>query len=354
MKEQYKLTRTLRRAATATTLLGVAVAVTALPSSAAPARASAQVVDDVLVLNGTNDADRITLDFAPGSGAVAVNLGDGSGAHRFDRSTFHSASVFLRAGDDDFRALTGGSTLTDVPLTVHAGAGDDFVLGGAANDVLYGGSGEDFILGGAGTDLVFGGRGADQVNGGVGTDTEVLGSGDDTAAWNPGEGNDAIDGSRGRDTLAFNGSDGDERFSLTADGQRAVFLRSLGNIRMDLDGVERLDLAALGGTDSVTIGDLSGTDVDVADIDLAAANGSGDQKTDTVVVDGTDAADRVDVTAYGRAVDVSGLRAETRITGGEPTDRLEVDTAGGNDRVTVSDAARALLDIAFDLGTGQL
>lgn len=354
MKEQYKLTRSLKRAATTTTLVGVAVAVTALPSSATPARASAEVVDDVLVVNGTNDADRITIDFAPGTGAVAVNLGDGIGAQRFDRLTFHSASVHLRAGDDDFRALTGGSTLTDVPVTVHAGAGDDFVLGGAANDVLYGGSGEDFILGGAGTDLVFGGRGADEVNGGVGTDTEVLGSGDDTAAWNPGEGNDAIDGGLGRDTLAFNGSSGDELMSLTADGTRAVFLRNLGTIRMDLDGVERLDLTTLGGTDSVTIGDLSGTDIDVAEIDLAAADGSGDEKTDTVVVKGTAAADRVDVTAYGQALDVAGLRAETRITGGEPTDRLEVDTAGGNDRVTVSDAARALLDIAFDLGAGQL
>jgi hypothetical protein len=142
--------------------------------------------------------------------------------------------------------------------------------------------------------------------------------------------------------------------SLTADGHRAVFLRSLGTIRMDLDGVERLDLATFGGTDTVTIGNLSGTDVDVADIDLAATNGSGDQKTDTVFVEGTDGADRVDVTAYGNAVDVTGLRTETRITGGESSDRLQVDTAGGNDRVSVSDAARALLDIAFDLGAGQL
>ena len=33
--------------------------------------------------------------------------------------------------------------------------------------------------------------------GGVGTDVEALGNGDDTAAWNPGEGNDAIDGGLG-------------------------------------------------------------------------------------------------------------------------------------------------------------
>ena len=353
MEDHDRVLRTFKQAAVATTLTAIAVAVTALPSFATPERASAEVVDGVLVVNGTNDADRITVDFSPGN-AVAVNLGDGSAAHRFDRATFRSASVSLHAGDDDFRAITGGSATTDVPLTVHAGAGDDFVLGGAANDVLYGGFGEDEVLGGAGTDLVFGGRGADEVNGGVGTDTEVLGPGDDTAAWNPGEGNDTIDGGSGRDTLAFNGSDGDERMSLTANGQSAVFLRSLGSIRMDLVGVERLDLAALGGTDNVTVGDLSGTDVDEADIDLGAADGSGDHKTDAVVVDGTDAADGVDVTASGSTVDVNGLRTVTRISGGETTDHLEVDAAGGNDRVDVSDAARALLAIAVDLGAGQL
>jgi len=350
MKEQCKTPRSVGRAAAATTLIGLVAAVSAGPAQATPAQASASVVDQVLAISGTSAADRVSIDFTA-LDSVAVDAGQG--VQRFDARTFHSVSVSLGSGDDDFRTLSGGA-LVDLPMTVHAGAGDDFVLGGAANDVLYGGSGDDFILGGAGTDLVFGGRGADEVNGGVGTDTEVLGSGDDTAAWNPGEGNDAIVGGLGRDTLAFNGSNGDELMSLTADGHRAVFLRNLGTIRMDLDGVERLDLTTFGGTDSVTIGDLSGTDIDLAEIDLAATDGSGDEKTDTVVLKGTDAADRVDVTASGQSVDVAGLRAETLITGGEPTDRLEVDTADGNDRVTVSDAADALLEIAVGLGAGQL
>ena len=133
-----------------------------------------------------------------------------------------------------------------------------------------------------------GGNGADFVNGGVGTDVEVLGNGDDTAAWNPGEGNDAIDGGLGRDTLAFNGSNGDEQMSLSANGESAVFLRNLANIRMDLDGVERLDLATFGGADTVTIGDLSGTDVTTAEVDLAATTGAADAKDDTVQVNGSE------------------------------------------------------------------
>ena len=350
MNEQSRTTRSFVRAAAATTLIGLVAAVSAGPAQATPARASAAVVNDVLVISGTNAADRITVDFTA-LDSVVVNLGHDH-VQRLDPRTFHSVSVYLRAGDDDFRTLSGGS-LADVPLTVRSGAGDDTAVGGAANDVLQGGSGKDLLLGGTGTDLAYGGSGADFVNGGVGTDTEVLGSGDDTAAWNPGEGNDAISGGRGRDTLAFNGSNGDELMSLTADATSAVFLRSPGTIRMDLDGVERLDLATLGGADAVTIGDLSGTALTVADIDLSSAAGTGDAKVDTVVVNGTDRADRVDVAAHAGSVDVTGLRGETVVSGGEPTDRLEIDTFEGDDRVTVDDAARALLDIAVDLGADQ-
>ena len=350
MNEQSRTNRSFGRAAAATTLIGLVAAVSAGPAQATPARASAAVVDDVLVISGTNAADRITVDFTA-LGSVVVDLGHHH-VRRLDPRTFHSVSVYLGAGGDDFRTLSGGS-LADVSLTVRSGAGDDTVVGGAANDVLKGGSGEDFLLGGAGTDLVYAGLGADFVNGGVGTDTEVLGSGADTAAWNPGEGNDAISGGHGRDTLAFNGSDADERMSLTADGTSAVFLRSPGTIRMDLDGVERLDLATLGGADAVTIGDLTGTALTVADIDLSSAAGTGDVKPDTVVVNGTDRPDRVDVTAHAGAVDVTGLTGETVVTGGEPTDRLEIDTFEGDDSVTVDDAARALLDIAVDLGADQ-
>jgi Ca2+-binding RTX toxin-like protein len=350
MKEQSRTNRWFGRAAAATTLIGLVAAVSAGPAQATPAGASAAVVDDVLVISGTNAADRITVDFTA-LDSVVVDLGHDH-VQRLDPRTLHSVSVYLHAGDDDFRTLSAGS-LADVPLTVRAGAGDDTVVGGAANDVLEGGSGEDFLLGGAGIDLLYGGRGADFVNGGVGTDTEVLGPGDDTAAWNPGEGNDAIRGGLGRDTLVFNGSDADERMSLTANGTSAVFLRSPGSIRMDLDGVERLDLATLGGTDAVTIGDLSGTALTVADIDLSSVAGTGDAKADTVVVNGTDRPDRVDVAAHADAVDVTGLTSETVVTGGEPTDRLEIDTFEGADSVTVDDAARARLDIAVDLGADQ-
>ena len=294
-------------------------------AQATPAQAGAVVVNDVLAISGTNADDQITIDFTA-LDAVVVDLGGSFGTRSFAKGSFHSASVDLRSGDDDFRTFSGGA-LVDVPIAVAGGNGDDLLLGGAGPDVVVGGNGDDFV------------------NGLVGTDVEVLGNGDDTAAWNPGDGNDAIVGGNGSDTLAFNGSNGDELMSLSANGGSAVFLRNLANIRMDLDGVERLDLATFGGVDTVTIGDLSGTDVTEAEIDLAATTGAADAKDDTVQVTGTDQADRVDVTADGGSVEVTGLAARTSVTGADPTDRLQINTLGGDDSVTVADAARSLLDI---------
>lgn len=350
MHLQNRLTMSLGLAAAAATTMAV---VGAAPAEASVPPASAVVANDVLNILGTSDADTISLNFAGDPGSVTVDLGNGT-TQRFDRATFHSATVVLDAGDDRVTTLSGGSAVTDVPLRIDGGAGDDRANGSAANDTLSGGNGDDTLLGGAGVDVLFGDRGDDFVNGNVGADTEFLGSGDDTAGWIPGEGNDAVIGESGFDTLAFDGSDGDEIMSLSANGSHAVFLRNLGTIRMDLDGVERLDLATFGGVDLVTVNDLTGTDLTRADIDLAATNGAGDNKDDTVVVKGTEGADSVDVSAFGGTVDVAGLHAETRIAAGESGDLLQLELLGGNDRVSVADAVTALIDVAVNLGTGQL
>ena len=60
------------------------------------------------------------------------------------------------------------------------------------------------------------------------------------------------------------------------------------------------------------------------------------------------------MSASGGTVVVAGLHAQTRIAGGESTDQLRLDTLGGNDQVTVSDADKALISVALNLGTGQL
>ena len=71
-----------------------------------------------------------------------------------------------------------------------------------------------------------------------------------------------------------------------ANGGRALFIRDVANVTMDLNDVEHIEFRALGGADNIVVGDLSGTDVTRIDIDLRGPNGGGDGAADTVTVNG--------------------------------------------------------------------
>ncbi len=47
------------------------------------------------------------------------------------------------------------------------------------------------------------------------------------------------------------------------------FTRDIGNVTMDLNDVEHIELNALGGADTITVSDLTGTDVKQVALDLA-------------------------------------------------------------------------------------
>jgi RTX calcium-binding nonapeptide repeat (4 copies) len=345
-------TRQLGLAAAALLALGVVAAAPAANAADAPS-ASASVTNGTLTINGTGGHDDITLALASDPTQLLVDFGNGAVPQSFNRATFTNISAFLGRGHDTF-AVNGTNGAVTIPMTVDGGAGNDTITSGAADDVLIGGRGDDRILGGDGNDLIFGGRGNDFVDGERGTDTEILGAGKDIAQWLPGEGNDNIDGGSGHDTLVFDGANANEKFVASAAGPHAIFTRDVGNIRMDLNNVEALDLAAFGGTDTVTVGDLSGTDLDQAAIDLGAVRGgASDGLLDTVTVDGTNNPDQVHVTADGSAVDVNGVHAGVHITGADTRDQLQLNTGEGNDKVSVSDAAQALITVGVDLGTDQ-
>jgi hypothetical protein len=328
------------------------VAGLAMTGPAQAATPSASVANSTLTILGTGGDDAIAVSLDAGDpNALLIDFGNGP-PQEFDRSTFNSITVFLRSGDDQFEVVPGG-TLADETLRVVGGRGDDTIVGGDGNDTLSGHAGNDSIEGAGGIDLIFGNVGRDSVNGNVGNDIEFLGPGHDEAVWNPGEGSDFIGGATGLDTLTFNGSDGSEIMALSANGGDAVFLRDPGVVRMDMVNVEQLDLAALGGADTVTVNNLATTDLRFANIDLSA-QGVGDGQGDAVTVNGTNLADEIDVDADNSTVDVTGLRTETRIAGSETTDQLIVNGLGGNDDVEVSNAARALINILVNLGAGQL
>ena len=320
----------LALAASAATAIGLVAA--AAPRSAAADEsqhsaltASALVRYGTLFISGTSAADNIQVAVGADPSTLTVDFGQQDAALSFNRATFHTIFVALGAGDDSFTA-TGRGDVTE-PLSIS------------------GGNGDDRLIGGAGADLIFGGRGNDTVDGARGTDTEILGRGDDVAAWDPGEGNDIVDGGRGHDTLVFNGSAGSEQFDLSGSGSGALFTRDLGNIHMNLTGVEALDLAALGGSDTVTLHNGSG--LTQASIDLSN-DGDAFAQPDTVVVDGTDGVDHVNVGGDGSAVDVTGLPLATHVTNSDTGDQLLVDTGVGDDTVQVSDAAAALITVAVD------
>jgi len=199
--------------------------------------------------------------------------------------------------------------------------GDDVLTGGTGPDQLFGGNSNDTLNGGDGNDTLDGGRGDDMVVGGKGTDTAFLGSGNDTFVWNNGDGSDVVEGQGGFDTLVFNGNDNPivtEDISISANEGRATLSRVQGNILMNLNSVERIELNdALGGADNITINDLSGTDVKEVAIDLGvgADNITIDAQTGTdlkqfaIDLGADDQADAVKITTNGQftVTDVKGV-----------------------------------------------
>ena len=324
----------------ATAALGLTLA-TSAPASAAErpdaATASATVSDGTLTVLGTNASDRLALRLAAGQpNVLQVDFGDdGTADQSFDRSTFTAINVYLGNGDDEFRVDQVNGAFADEALTVDGGNGNDSLEGGDGNETFFGGDGRDFV------------------DGNKGHDTAMLGSGEDTFKWDPGDGSDDVDGGSGNDTLVFNGAAVNERMSLFSDGEQAVFLRDPGAVRMNMVDVEQLDVHSLGGADAITVGDLRGTDLHHADIDLAEG-GAPVNLGDTVTLIGTDNADHVNVHERDGAIDAHGLRPDVSITGSDTTDTLQVNTLDGNDHVRVEPAAAARIGVNVDLGAGQL
>jgi hypothetical protein len=149
--------------------------------------------------------------------------------------------------------------------------------------------------------------------------------------------------------LVFNGFGANESMTATPSGGRVLFTRVQGNIVMDLDDVEAIDVRPLGGTDSVTVNDTTGTDLTRVDVDLAAAPGgaTGDGLADTVTVKGTAGDDTIAANASGAAVQVSGLAAVVRITHADTvSDALVIDSLAGVDNVAVDPALAGLIQVA--------
>ncbi len=219
-------------------------------------------------------------------------------------------------------------------LTINGLGGNDTIdasalKAGQVNLVINGGDGNDTITGSAGNDTIIGGRG---------TDVAKLGAGDDTFVWNPGDGSDTVDGQSGTDTLLFNGSNVSEKMTISANGTHATLFRDVGNITMDLNSVEHVQLNALGGADTITVNDLTGTGLSQVAIDLGAQAGisGGDGQQDTIVINGTSGNDVITLTESNGVLTVSGLSSTVTIANFESTDQIVINGLGGDDVINAS------------------
>lgn len=155
-----------------------------------PGAGQAGVFERVLYVNGTAGNDSIIL--TPISTGVNVVL-NGSGTN-FSAADYVSIAVTGGAGND---RITAGGVRTK--LSVDAGAGSDYVLGGKAADVINGGAGNDSLSAGAGKNRVDGGDGNDRLSGSNSPDALKGGAGRDRLYGNGG--NDKLDGGGSADRL---------------------------------------------------------------------------------------------------------------------------------------------------------
>ena len=288
---------------------------------------------DTVEVNGGNNAETFTV--TPNGARVRFDRLDPA-PFSIDIGTSENLVLNANGGDDVFTGANGLASL--ISLTVDGGAGNDTITGGDGNDTLLGSDGNDTLIGGRGSDMMFGG------------------DGNDTFVWNPGDGSDTVEGQAGADTLQFNGSNIGENIDLSANGSRLRLTRDVANITMDVDGVETVNVVALGGADTITVNDLSGTDVTQVNLDLASPSGSGtgDGQADTVIVNGTAGNDVVTVVGDATATDVGGLAAAVHVTGAEADkDRLIVQTLAGDDVVEASGLAATSIQLTADGGDGN-
>jgi hypothetical protein len=288
----------------------------------------AQDGDEVHVL-GTPDPDTMTIFPSPVSGAIRAFV-DGFDAS-VDVSNGGKLVVFGLGGDDTITATNGLRTLP-TKLELDGGAGDDVITGGDGDDVIFGGGGDDVVRGGIGSDVVF------------------LGAGKDTALWDPGDGSDTIEGEGGNDTLLFSMSNANETVDLSANGTRLRLFRNVGSVTMDVNGVQQIVLQARGGTDDVTVNDLTATDVRSVTVDLAAlpGTGTGDGQVDTVRVNGTDDVDRFALKPTDTGVQVTRKNLDVEVDHPETSDSLVVNGLGGVDKFSADPGVSTAISLTLN------
>ena len=161
-------------------------------------------------------------------------------------------------------------------VTVQARGGDDKLtaIGTVPGLTLEGNEGADDLTGAAAAETLRGGPGNDRARGNGGADRIELGDGDDVATFRLADGADTITGDGGVDRLAVPG----HRPPTSVVEVRATHVGAAS-----VAGVETVEPAPGSGTDTVAVGDLTGSAIKTVAVDL----GGLDSRLDTVSIAGT-------------------------------------------------------------------
>ncbi|HEX6696672.1 MAG TPA: calcium-binding protein [Solirubrobacteraceae bacterium] len=323
-----------RRLVGGTLAAGLVAGVLGLTAAQADAAPAIGLKGKALIVKGTGAGDRLALRLHSGApDKIDVDVGDdGSADLVVARNKVDRIRVKGAGGNDQIRIDDANRAFTTTIPTRIDGQG--------GNDVIRGGSGAERLNGDGGNDTIDGNGGDDRAD---------LGGGDDRFVWDPGDGSDKVEGRGGDDAMTFNGSGANESFRLSADGTRTRLTRDVGNIRMNVDGIERVDLTPSGGQDALTVEDLAGTRVRTINSDLA-----NDGAADTTIVNAADGDDAITVTgAAGSATVTGGLRT-LNLRGAEAaSDALTINGRGGRDRIDASGLGAGVLKLTADGGTGD-
>lgn len=307
-----------------------------------------------LTLIPLGGVDSVTVHGNVANNTVAIGLGatttvaiDANKLINITSAGTELLTVLGLEGNDTF-TVTGGA---GAPLSIDAGAGDDIVNASAATDgiIIHGGEGNDTLTGGAGVDHIFGDAGNDVITGLGGADQLFGGDGSDTFIWNSGDGSDLVEGGTGTNILSVTGSAAAQAFALSANGARLSVGIAPG-VAIDAAGIQQLNLVGNGGADSLTVNDLSTTDVRLVNADFGPAGAS----THSIVVNGRQLSDNILITTPGaNTVKVAGLAYDVNLSGVTTGDSLTVNGNGGNDIISAVAGVEAAIKFTLDGGAGD-
>ena len=251
-------------------------------------------------------------------------------------------------------SVTWVASAAETVTIANAEAGDGLVvraLGG--NDTLDASALKDGVMavtldGGAGNDLIFGSAGADVLIGG---------DGNDTVTWSVGSGKDVIDGGADFDSLVLNGSTGDDAIQVF-DALNGKLFVTVDGEQLDVSNMEQLRIDAKGGADTVTIGDLSATNVETVTVDLGAGKscGLGDGKLDTVIVQAGAAGEVMTIATQGHQTVITNAATfqTIEIDNADATDVLRVQGSIGNDVILATGLSGMGLQVFGGGGTDTI